>query len=51
MSENARAGFERFVDRIDDIDGGEVATGNWQFGDWENAEEKAFGEFMTNTCG
>ena len=51
MSANARAGFERFVDRLDDIDGGTMATFNWDYGDWENTEEKAFAEFMANTCG
>jgi hypothetical protein len=52
ISPDARVGFERFLDRLDDIDGGDVETMqfNWEEGAWENAEEKAFGQYMTNTC-
>lgn len=50
MSSNARAGFEKFVDRLDDMEGGDMSSFNWEQGDWENPEEKAFAEFVTNTC-
>ncbi|WP_325605588.1 hypothetical protein [Nocardioides sp.] len=53
MSSEARVGFERFVDRADDLEASDVEGGslNWVYGNWENDEEKAFAHFMTNTCG
>jgi hypothetical protein len=50
MSADARVGFEKFLDRLHDIDGGEVPSGNWEDGDWENEEEKRFAQFVNNTC-
>jgi hypothetical protein len=52
MSTDARAGFEKLVARLADMDAGDVETGdfNWQDGDWENEEEKSFARYVANTC-
>ena len=52
MSPDARAGFEKLVARLDDLEAGDVGSGdlNWQDGDWENDEEKSFAHYVTNTC-
>ncbi len=52
MSEEGRAGFEKLIDRLEDMEAGDVTGGfNWQDGDWENDEEKSFADYVTNTCG
>ena len=52
MSAEARAGFEKFVGRLEGLEGGDVEEGsfNWQDGDWEDDEEKSFANYVTNTC-
>jgi hypothetical protein len=52
MSADARAGFEKLVARLEDMEADDVETGgfNWQDGDWENDEEKSFARYVTNTC-
>ena len=51
MSIDAREGFEAFVDRIDDLEGGDMGTFGWGEGTaWEGDAEKAFGDYVTNTC-
>ena len=50
ISPEARAGFEKFLDRLDDMDGGDMSSFNWEEGEWENEEEKRFAQFVTNTC-
>ena len=52
MSADARAGFEKLVARLADLDADDVETGefNWQDGAWENEEEKSFAQYVTNTC-
>src|SRR5690349_6673245 len=44
MSAEARAGFEKLVSRIDDLESGDVDSGsfNWSDGAWEGDEEKSF---------
>lgn len=52
MSEDARVGFERFVERVGDLESGDVRDGsfNWQDENWENVEETSFADYVTNTC-
>ncbi|QIK74846.1 hypothetical protein [Nocardioides piscis] len=52
MSAEARSGFEEFVDRIDDLEGGDLdsMTWDWQGEDWESDEAKAVARYVTNTC-
>ena len=52
MSAGARAGCEKLVARLADLDADDVETGefNWQDGAWENEEEKSFAQYVTNTC-
>lgn len=52
MSEAARSGFERLIDRLEEMEAGDVQEGsfNWEDGDWENDEEKSFARYVTNTC-
>ena len=52
MSEDARVGFERFVERVGDLESGDVRDGsfNWQDENWENVEETSFANYVTNTC-
>ena len=52
MSDEARAGFEKLVARIDGLESGDVDSGsfNWDDGAWEGEEEKSFANYVTNTC-
>ena len=52
MSEEARVGFEKLVDRLADMEADDVGSGslNWQAGDWEDDEEKSFANYVTNSC-
>lgn len=52
MSADARAGFEKLVARLEDMETGDVETGqfNWQDGDWDGEEEESFSRYVTNTC-
>ena len=52
MSQDARAGFEKLVARLDDLEAGDVESGsfNWEDGSWEGEEEKSFARYVTNTC-
>jgi hypothetical protein len=52
MSPDARAGFEKLVDRLEDMEAGDVEEGsfNWEDGDWEDDEETSFARYVTNTC-
>ena len=52
MSAEARAGFEKLLSRVDGLEAGDVDSGafNWQDDDWEGEEEKAFADYVTNTC-
>jgi hypothetical protein len=52
MSSEARAGFEKFIAHLEDMEAGDVTGGfNWLDGDSEYDEEKSFADYMTNTCG
>ena len=47
------SGFEKLVRRIDpSLESGDVDQGsfNWDDGAWEGEEEKAFANYVTNTC-
>ena len=52
MSPDARAGFEKLIARLQDMDAGDVEDRgfNWQDEDWENDAETAFARYVTNTC-
>ena len=52
MSPDARAGFEKLIARLEDMDAGDVEDRgfNWQDGDWENDAETSFARYVTNTC-
>ena len=52
MSDEARVGFERLVERLDGLEAGDVDSGafNWDDGAWEGEEEKSFANYVTNTC-
>ena len=52
MSPDARAGFEKLVARLEDMDAGDVENRgfNWQDEDWENEAETSFARYVTNTC-
>lgn len=52
MSQDARAGFEKLVERLDGMGTSDVEGGgfNWQDGDWENDAEKSFADYVANTC-
>ena len=50
MSDDAREGFEKFVGRIDDIDGGDMSEFGWDGANAEGDAEKAFSNFVSNTC-
>ncbi len=52
MSPDARAGFEKAVDRLDDLEGGEVddMVWDWQGEDHQSKEAEVFRNYMSNTC-
>ena len=52
MSPEARAGFEKLIDRLEGLEAGDVESGafNWDDGAWEKDEEKSFANYVTNTC-
>ncbi|NPC41872.1 hypothetical protein [Nocardioides sp. zg-1230] len=52
MSADARAGFEKLIDRLEDMEPGDVEERgfNWEDGEWEDDEEKSFARYVTNTC-
>ena len=52
ISPEARAGFEKLVERLEGMDAGDVGDRslNWDAGDWENDEETSFARYVANTC-
>lgn len=51
MSTDAREGFEKFIDRIDDLDGGDMGSFGWgDSGAWEGEAEESFANYVTNSC-
>lgn len=50
MSDDARAGFEKFVARIDDIEGGDIAGMGWDGDNPDGDAEKGFSNYVTNAC-
>jgi hypothetical protein len=50
MSDDARAGFEKFVDRIDDIEGGDIASMGWDGDNPDGDAETGFSNYVTNAC-
>ena len=52
MSADARAGFDKLVARLEDMEAGDVEdrSFNWQDGDWENDAETSFARYVANTC-
>ena len=52
MSQEARGGFEKAVDRLHDLEGDDVdpMIFNWQGEDWQNDEVQSFAHYIANTC-
>ena len=53
VTPDARAGFEKFVDRFVDIDGGDMPSfdGDEHLMDPKDDEESVLLDYVTNTCG